>query len=170
MLDNAPYEVLDAHIFRLPHRKPQNKTKLKNLITGSMTEITFHASDKVDEAEIGRRSIKYLYTNKGESWFAEEGNPKNRFAFPDDVVHDKVMWLKQNSPVEVLLYNDNPHLCLDHDNAEQLIIDFRERDLRGYGDGPLLRRNKHDTRGGDDRLYRWLHRWLRWLHRCRSIK
>jgi len=50
----------------------------------------------------------YLYTNRGESWFAEVGNPKNRFSFPEDVVHDKIQWLIQNSPVEVLTYNENP--------------------------------------------------------------
>ena len=31
VLDDAPYEVIDAHIFRMQQRKPQNKTKLKNL-------------------------------------------------------------------------------------------------------------------------------------------
>ena len=50
----------------------------------------------------------YLYTNKGESWFAQVDNPKNRFSFPDEVVHDRVQWLIQNSPVEVLTYKEKP--------------------------------------------------------------
>ncbi len=50
----------------------------------------------------------YLYTNRGESWFAEEGNAKNRFAFPEDAVHDKVQWLVQNSPVEITTYQEKP--------------------------------------------------------------
>src|SRR3989338_4531439 len=51
---------------------------------------------------------RYLYTNKGESWFAKEGNPKNRFAFPEEFVHDKVQWLTPNSLVEVLTYEEKP--------------------------------------------------------------
>ena len=51
---------------------------------------------------------QYLYTNKGESWFAEEGNAKNRFSFSAEAVHDKVQWLVPNTSVEVLTYEDKP--------------------------------------------------------------
>jgi elongation factor P len=50
----------------------------------------------------------YLYSNGKESWFAEEGNPKNRFSFPADNVRDQVQWLAQNTPVEVLTYEEKP--------------------------------------------------------------
>jgi elongation factor P len=50
----------------------------------------------------------YLYTNKGESWFAENGNAKNRFSFPESMVHDKVQWLKPNSLVTVMTYKEKP--------------------------------------------------------------
>lgn len=106
--NNEPYEVLSSHIFRMQQRKPVNQTKLRHLVSGKVLEISFHQSENVPEADIGKMQATYLYTNRGESWFAEEGNAKNRFAFPEDVVHDRVMWLKVNSPVEVLLYNDNP--------------------------------------------------------------
>lgn len=103
-----PYEVLSSHVFRMQQRKPVNQTKLRNLVSGKVTEISFHQSETVPEADISRMQALYLYTNRGESWFAEEGNPKNRFAFPEDAVADKVKWLKQNSPVEVLLFRENP--------------------------------------------------------------
>ncbi|HEX5774850.1 MAG TPA: hypothetical protein VFY28_02725 [Candidatus Paceibacterota bacterium] len=106
--NNEPFEVLSSHIFRMQQRKPVNQTKLRHLVSGKVLEISFHQSETVSEADIGKMQATYLYTNRGESWFAEEGNPKNRFAFPDSAVHDKVEWLKVNSPVEVLLYNDEP--------------------------------------------------------------
>lgn len=106
--NNEPYEVLSSHIFRMQQRKPVNQTKLRHLVSGKVLEISFHQSETVPEADIGRMQATYLYTNRGESWFAEEGNPKNRFSFPEDAVHDQVMWLKQNSPIEVLLYNEKP--------------------------------------------------------------
>jgi elongation factor P len=103
-----PYEVLSSHVFRMQQRKPVNQTKLRHLVSGKVLEISFHQSETVPEADIGKMQATYLYTNRGESWFAEAGNPKNRFAFPEDAVHDKVRWLIQNSPVEVLLYKENP--------------------------------------------------------------
>ncbi|HVX90206.1 MAG TPA: elongation factor P [Candidatus Paceibacterota bacterium] len=106
--ENAPYEVLSSHVFRMQMRKPVNQTKLRNVITGRVIEISFHQSETVEEADLTDMDAVYLYTNRGESWFAEEGNPKNRFKFPEDAVHDKIQWLTTNAPVEVMVYKDEP--------------------------------------------------------------
>jgi elongation factor P len=106
--NNEPYEVLSSRVFRMQQRKPVNQTKLRSLISGKVTEISFHQNESVSEADIERIQAKYLYTNRGESWFAEEENPKNRFSFPEEAVHDQVQWLAPNSTVEVLTYEEKP--------------------------------------------------------------
>ena len=106
--NNEPYEVLSAHIFRMQQRKPVNQTELRQLFGGKVVEISFHQNETVTEADIGKMQANYLYTNRGESWFAEEGNAKNRFSFPEEAVHDKVQWLIPNTLVEVLTYEDKP--------------------------------------------------------------
>ncbi len=106
--NNEPYEVLSSHIFRMQQRKPVNQTKLRHLVSGKVIEISFHQNETVTEADIDKMQALYLYTNKGESWFAEVGNLKNRFSFPEEVVHDKVQWLSPNSAVEVLTYEEKP--------------------------------------------------------------
>jgi elongation factor P len=106
--DNSPYEVLSSHIFRMQMRKPVNQTKLRHLISGRVLEISFHQNESVQEAEVDSMDAMYLYTNKGQSWFAEEGNAKNRFFFPEEVVHDKVQWLVPNMPVEITTYEEKP--------------------------------------------------------------
>ena len=103
-----PYEVLSSHVFRMQQRKPVNQTKLRHLITGKVTEISFHQNETVPEADIATMKAVYLYANRGEAWFAQEGNPKNRFSFPEDTVHDKIQWLKSNSPVDVMTYKEKP--------------------------------------------------------------
>ncbi len=108
MYNGEPYEVLSAHIFRMQQRKPVNQTKLRHLVTGKVIEISFHQNESVAEAEVGRMNAKYLYTNRGESWFAEENNPKNRFNFKEEAVHDQVQWLAPNSTVEVVTIEDKP--------------------------------------------------------------
>jgi elongation factor P len=71
-LDGEPYEVISSHVARKQQNKPQNKTKLKSLISGRVIEKVFHASDKADEADLETQKIKFLYANKGEYWFCEE--------------------------------------------------------------------------------------------------
>lgn len=106
--NGEPYEVLSSHIFRMQMRKPVNQTKLRHLVSGKVIEISFHQNETIQEAEVEHMQAQYLYTNRGESWFAEAGNPKNRFSFPESVVHDKVQWLVQNASVEVLTYEGKP--------------------------------------------------------------
>lgn len=106
--NNEPYEVLSSHVFRMQQRKPVNQTKLRNLLSGKVLEISFHQSETVQEADIGTMKAVYLYTNRGESWFSEEGNPKNRFSFPESAVADQIKWLKTNSPVEMMTYKEEP--------------------------------------------------------------
>src|SRR5579872_1903922 len=84
--NNEPYEVLSSHIFRMQMRKPVNQTKLRHLISGRVIEISFHQNETVSEADVGEMDALYLYTNRGQSWFTEARNPKNRFFFPEEAV------------------------------------------------------------------------------------
>jgi len=106
--NNEPYEVLSSHVFRMQQRKPVNQTKLRHLVSGKVTEISFHQNESVPEADIETITALYLYTNRGESWFAEQGNPKNRFSFQENAIETKVQWLTANAPVEVMLYKEKP--------------------------------------------------------------
>lgn len=104
--EGEPYLVLDAHVFRKQQRKPVNATKLKNLITGNVKEISFHVSEKVEEAEIDKKDIKYLYTNRGEHWFCDANDPSKRFKLPEVLVGSKIKFLKQNSVVTSLMFGE----------------------------------------------------------------
>lgn len=106
IFEGQPYEVLDSHVFRKQQRKPVNATKLKNLITGNVKEISFHQSEKVEEAEITKRDIKYLYSNRGKHMFCETNDPSKRFELSEELVGEKVKFLKANSIVKALSFNE----------------------------------------------------------------
>ncbi len=106
MLDGEPYEVLSSHVFRKQQRKPVNQTKLKHLISGKVTERSFHQSETAEEADLPLRSYTYLYENKGQYWFCEAGNPRSRFSLSEDAVGPQGKFLKQNTDVEAMLFND----------------------------------------------------------------
>ncbi len=104
--EDQPYEVLDSHVFRKQQRKPVNATKLKNLITGNIKEISFHQSEKVYEADIQKQDVKYLYSNRGQHWFCEPNDPSKRFELSADLVGEKVKFLKPNTIVSALVYDE----------------------------------------------------------------
>ncbi len=105
-LDGQPYEVLSSHVFRKQQRKPVNATKLKNLITGKVTERSFHVSEKVEEADLENSEIKYLYNNKGEFWFCEKDDPSKRFNLPESLIGPQSKFMKENMDLTALVFND----------------------------------------------------------------
>lgn len=106
ILDGQPYEVLSSHVFRKQQRKPVNATKLKNLITGKVTEHSYHQSEKVEEAEIEQREVKYLYNNRNEFFFAEANDPSKRFKVTEEFLGPQARFIKPNIVVKMLSFEE----------------------------------------------------------------
>jgi len=104
LLSGTPFEVISSHVSRKQANKPQNKTKLRNLLSGGVIEHTFHVSDTVEEADISRKKIQFIYTRNNEVWFHKEGDPSSRFTISKDIVGEKAKYLKPNLITEVLVF------------------------------------------------------------------
>lgn len=104
--DGLPHEVLSSHVFRKQQRKPVNATKLKNMITGRVAEISFGSSEKAEEADISTRPAIYLYKAKDEVWFCDPKDKSNRFSLKESMAGDKIRFIKSNNEVELIIYTD----------------------------------------------------------------
>jgi elongation factor P len=107
LLDGEPYEVLDSHVFRKQQRKPVNQTKLRHLITGKVTEQAFHVSEKVEEADLSTRRVKFLYKNRGEFWFCDPKNPSDRFKLDEDMLGVAMRFVKPNDELDANVFDEN---------------------------------------------------------------
>lgn len=99
--DGNIYLVLKSHVMRKDMGKPSNQTKLRNLKNGKVSEIAFHAAEKVSEADVEDREVKFLYANRGEAWFCDPKDPKDRFKLVEDVIADQLPYMKPNMMVEM---------------------------------------------------------------------
>ncbi len=106
VFNGEPWEVLTSHVFRKQQRKPVNATKLKNLITGKVTEQSFHVSEKVEEAEIDQKDVKYLYNNKGEFWFCNPSVPSERYKIEEDTIGPQAKFMKQDMIIQLMSFGD----------------------------------------------------------------
>jgi len=104
--DNEPWEVIGSHVFRKQQRKPVNATKLRNLITGRVTEYSFHQSEKAEEADIETKEIKFIYEQKGEYWFHEDGDPSKRFALKEEQMGYGVKFLKKDAIAKAMIFDE----------------------------------------------------------------
>jgi len=113
IFEDEPCEVMDNHVARTQQRKPQNQVKLKSLLSGRTWNTVFHAADKSEEADISKKNVKFLYTNKGEYWFCSESDPSDRFQLAETIIGDATKFLKTNELVEAVVWNN--------DDEEQII-------------------------------------------------
>ncbi|PIR86299.1 elongation factor P [Candidatus Kaiserbacteria bacterium CG10_big_fil_rev_8_21_14_0_10_43_70] len=108
IFDGDPYEVIaTSGIVKKQRQKPHNTAKMKNLRTGSTVEKTFTQSDKIEEAELETIEMKYLFTNRGESWLSDPKNPSYRKSVSESLMDDQLPYLRENDLVEVLSFEEN---------------------------------------------------------------
>jgi len=107
VMNNEPYEILESSFLRMQQRKAVVQTKIKNLISGKVLDRNFQPSDSFEEAEVENDSAKYLYNHRGEYWFSEEANPKNRFNLSNSIMGDGAQFLKANSAVQLVKFRGN---------------------------------------------------------------
>lgn len=110
---DEPFEILDYHVARTQQRKPQNQVKMRSLVNGRAVNETFHVSDTVAEADITKRDVKYLYSNKGEFWFCNPEKPSERFTLAETIIGDGAKFLKENALVTSLVF--------EYDGEEKII-------------------------------------------------
>src|SRR3989344_6242647 len=102
--NGEPCEVVESHVARTQQRKPQNQVKLKSLISGKTITATFHVSDTAEEADIQKKDVTFLYSNRGEYWFCDPLDKSNRFKLDAALLSEGAKFLKQNTNVTALVW------------------------------------------------------------------
>lgn len=105
-MDGDPYLCLESTISKKDRQKASNNVRLKNLRTGQVISKTLHQSDVFAEADVTKRDVKYLYTNRGEYWFCEPDNPGARFSLDEEAVGHLEHFVTENSLVQALVYDE----------------------------------------------------------------
>lgn len=104
--EGSAHEILEADFLRMQQRKPVMKVKMRELKSGKVKETSFQPSDKFEEADLDRMPSTFLYKNRGECWFCEKGNPKNRFMIPESEIGSSAQFLKPNSEVTTVKFGE----------------------------------------------------------------
>jgi elongation factor P len=97
-------------IVEFQHVKPGKggafvRTRLKNVKTGAVLEKTFRAGEKMEQAILERKPMNYLYSSDGEHFFMDMESFE-QVSLPGAILGDGVKYLKENTPVEMLMHRE----------------------------------------------------------------
>lgn len=105
-LDNSVWNIVDFQ-----HVKPGKgaafvRTKIRNVISGAVTEKTFNPNDKYPTAFIERKDMEYLY-NDGDLYYFMDSETYEQLPISPNVLGDNFRFVKENMVCKVLSYKGN---------------------------------------------------------------
>ena len=101
--DGQVYTVID-----FLHVKPGKgaafvRTKLRNVISGGVTDTTFNPTTKLQEAVIERKEMQYLYSD-GELYYFMDQETYEQIPLNYEKVEDAIKFLKENEVATIRFY------------------------------------------------------------------
>jgi len=105
-MDGTVFQVIEFQ-----HVKPGKgaafvRTKIRNVITGAVTERTFNPSEKYPSAFVERRDMQYLYNDGGLYYFMDNETYEN-VPIGQEILNDNFKFVKENTDVKVVSYKGN---------------------------------------------------------------
>jgi elongation factor P len=98
-------------IIEFQHVKPGKgaafvRTKLRNVITGSVVERTFNPTDKFPPAYVERKEMQYLY-NDGNLYYFMDTESYEQIPINSDILGDDFRFVKENTNCKILSFKGN---------------------------------------------------------------
>jgi len=98
-------------VIEFQHVKPGKgaafvRTKIKNVISGAVTERTFNPTDKFENAYIERKEMQYLYSD-GELYYFMDNETYDQLPLNADKLPDNFKFVKENMICKILSYKGN---------------------------------------------------------------
>lgn len=105
-MDGNVYSIIEFQ-----HVKPGKgaafvRTKIRNVISGAVTEKTFNPNDKFPTAFIERKDMEYLY-NDGDLYYFMDNETYEQTPISPSILGDNFKFVKENMVCKVLSYKGN---------------------------------------------------------------
>ena len=105
---------MDGQVFQIiefQHVKPGKgaafvRTKIRNVIAGSVIERTFNPNDKYPPAYVERKPMQYLYSDSGLYYFMDMETYEQQ-PISGEVLEDSFKFVKENMECTVLSFKGN---------------------------------------------------------------
>ncbi len=100
-----------VQIIEFQHVKPGKgaafvRTKIRNVISGAVTEKTFSPTEKFPTAFVERKDMQYLYQD-GDLYYFMDNETYENIPISADILGDNFKFVKENMDCKVLSYKGN---------------------------------------------------------------
>jgi elongation factor P len=128
-IDNNLWKVIEFQ-----HVKPGKggafvRTKLKNVIAGKVVDKTFNAGVRVENVNVDRRDMQYLY-KENDNYIFMDDKTYEQISVNENIMSDAKNFLIEGTSVSVAMYENNP-IYIDMPASVVLKVSQTEPGLQG---------------------------------------
>lgn len=121
-------------VIEFQHVKPGKgaafvRVKMKNVVTGAVTETSFNPTAKFEEAFVERREMQYLY-NEGDLYYFMDNETYDQIPLNHEQVEDAIQFIKENTNVTMRFFKGKP-FSVEAPNFVELQVTETEPGFKG---------------------------------------
>jgi elongation factor P len=133
---NDPLVVLKAEYNRGGRSAAVMKLKLKNLLSGSVTETVYKADDKVDVIVLDRKEATYSYF--ADPMYVFMDSEYNQYEVEAENMGDALNYLEDGMPCELVIYEGRA-ISLELPQSVVREVTYTEPAVRGDTSGKVMK-------------------------------
>ena len=107
LIDNTPFSVETVEFVKPGKGRAIYKFRLRNLFSGNVLDITYHSGEKVEETTVTIHEMQYLF-KEGDNYIFMDNASFEQMPMTQAQVGDKGGFLKEGTPVVVMMWNERP--------------------------------------------------------------
>lgn len=104
ILDGEPYEMLECNFVKPGKGQALYKTRLRNLLKGTILDRTYKSGDGLEAADIRKSDGQYLYRDPSGYVFMDN-ETFEQYTLPKESCEDQVRFLLENATCNLLFWN-----------------------------------------------------------------
>lgn len=104
LLDGEPYEMLECNFVKPGKGQALYKTRLRNLLKGTILDRTYKSGDGLESADVHRSEGVYSYRD-GSGYVFMDNDTFEQYSMDVSVIENDMRFLQEGAPVGLLFWN-----------------------------------------------------------------
>jgi elongation factor P len=106
-IEGQPYIIIEAQFVKPGKGQAFTRTRLKNMITGTVLDRSYRSGEKLEPADMEERTMQYLYA-EGDGRVFMDTRSYEQMHLTDEQLAENVYYLLEGTAVDILLFEGRP--------------------------------------------------------------
>jgi len=130
LVEGEPYDMIDCNFVKPGKGQALYKTRLRNLLKGTILDRTYRSGDGLEAADVHRSEGSYSYRDADNYYFLDNDSFE-QFALPSSVCGDQMRFLMEGSTLQLLFWNGQ---LISITPPQQIIMEITYTEPAAKGD------------------------------------